>query len=155
VDLGRLGLTAYLDARNLFNFANILEVFSATRHIENPADRQNRWANDSSHYAVEAKASGVYGTDGAVDLRFEGTVASGCSGWTSGAGQPAAPNCVYLIRAEERYGDGDHLFTLDEQRRASEAFYAAVGRTTSFFARGRHNFTGDPRRLRVGLEVSF
>ena len=155
VGLGGLGLTAYLDARNLFNFANVLEVFSATRHIKNPADRQNRWANDSSHYAVEAKASGVYGTDGAVDLRFEGTVASGCSGWTSGAGQPAAPNCVYLIRAEERYGDGDHVFTLAEQRRASEAFYAAVGRTSSFFARGRHNLTGDPRRLRLGLEVSF
>jgi hypothetical protein len=155
VGLGGVGLTAYLDARNLFNFANILEVFSATRDIKNPADRQNRWANDSSHYAVEAKASGVYGEDGAVDLRFEGTVASGCSGWTNGAGQPAAPNCVYLIRAEERYGDGDHVFILAEQRRASEAFYAAVGRTGSFFARGRHNLTGDPRRLRLGLEVSF
>jgi hypothetical protein len=153
--VGGLGLTAYLDVRNLFNFANILEVFSATRHIENPADQQHRWSNDSSHYATEAMASGVYGSDGAVDLRFEGTVASGCRGWTSGAGQPAAPNCVYLIRAEERYGDGDHVFTLAEQRRASEAFYAAVGRTQSFFGRGRHNLTGDPRRLRLGVEVSF
>ena len=153
--VGALGLTAYLDIRNLLNFANILEVFSATGQITNPADQRQRWSNDSSHYAGEAKASGVYAADGSVDLRFEGTAASGCGAWTNGAGQPAAPNCVYLIRAEERYGDGNHIFTLDEQRRASQAFYAAVGRTQSFFARGRHNLTGDPRRLRLGLEVSF
>jgi hypothetical protein len=54
---------------------------------------------------------------------------------------------VYLIRAEERYGDGDHVFTLAEQRRASDAFYAVD--------RGPHNFTGDPRRLRLGVEVTF
>jgi hypothetical protein len=153
--LGGLGLTTYLDARNLFNFANILEVFSVTRHISNPADQQDRWANDSSHYATEAKASGVYADDGSLDLRFGGSVAAGCGLWTSGAGRPAAPNCVYLIRAEERYGNGDHIFSVSEQRRASNAYYAAVGRNQSFFARGRHNLTGDPRRLRLGVEVSF
>ena len=50
--------------------------------------------------------------------------------------RPAAPNCVYLIRAEERFGDGDHVFTVDEQRRASDAFYR--------FERGIQNFTDDP-----------
>jgi hypothetical protein len=154
-DIGEVGMTAYLDIRNLFNFANTLRVFSATGDIVNPTDRQNRWSTDSSDYAAQAKASSVYGEDGSVDLRFGGAVASGCGDWRSGGGKPAAPNCVYLIRAEERYGDGDHVFTVPEQRRASDALYAAVGRTSSFFARGRHNLTGDPRRLRLGVEVSF
>jgi hypothetical protein len=34
-----------------------------------------------------------------------------------------------------------------EQRRASDAFYR--------FERGLQNFTDDPRRLRVGVEVTF
>ncbi|MFL5513943.1 MAG: hypothetical protein ACJ8CN_16085, partial [Gemmatimonadales bacterium] len=153
--VGRLGMTAYLDARNLLNFVNTLRVFSETGTIVNSTDRQNRWSTDSSDYAIEAKASEVYGGDGSVDLRFGGIDAAGCAGWRNGAGKPAAPNCVYLIRAEERFGDGDHVFTLSEQLRASDALYAAVGRASSFFARGRHNFTGDPRRLRVGVEVSF
>ena len=154
-DIGRVGMTAYLDIRNVFNFANTLRVFSTTGDIVNSTDRQNRWSTDSSDYAAQAKASGVYGTDGSLDLQFGGLVASGCGDWQSGGGKPAAPNCVYLIRAEERYGDGDHVFTVAEQRRASDALYAAVGRTSTFFGRGRHNFTGDPRRLRIGVEVSF
>jgi hypothetical protein len=154
-DVGGLGLTGYLDVRNVLNFANTLLVFSTTGHLANPADRQARWSNDSSHYAAEAKASGVYGPEGSLDLRFEGAGTAGCQGWLGGGGLPAAPNCVYLIRAEERYGDGDHVFTLAEQRRASDAFYAAVGDRGTFFGRGRHNLTGDPRRLRLGLEVSF
>jgi hypothetical protein len=54
---------------------------------------------------------------------------------------------VYLIRAEERFGDGNHIFTLAEQRRASDAFYAVD--------RGPYNFTGNARRLRLGIEVTF
>lgn len=154
-NVGQIGLNAYLDVRNLFNFVNTLRVFRVTGGIVNPVDRQNRWSTDSSSYAAEARVSGVYGSDGSLDLRFGGAVASGCAGWLSGGGQPAAPNCVYLIRAEERYGDGDHVFTLVEQRRASDAFYAAVGQSSNFVARGRHNFTGDPRRLRLGVEVLF
>jgi carboxypeptidase family protein/TonB-dependent receptor-like protein len=154
-DIARVGMTAYLDIRNLFNFANTLLVFSTTGGIVNQTDRQNRWSTDSSAYAAQAKASGVYGTDGSLDLQFGGAVASGCGDWQSGGGKPAAPNCVYLIRAEERYGDGDHVFTVAEQRRASDALYSAAGQTSTFFARGRHNFTGDPRRLRLGVEVSF
>jgi hypothetical protein len=60
---------------------------------------------------------------------------------------PAAPNCVALIRAEQRFGNGDGLYDETEQRRASNSLYNTI--------RGIHNFTGDPRRMRVGLEVSF
>jgi hypothetical protein len=146
-ELGRLALTAYLDARNLLDFANVLEVFSVTGTTVNSADRQVQWAADSSSFAQDALASRVYGPDGAVDLRFHGQLASGCDAWVTAGNRAAPPDCVYLIRAEERYGDGDHVFTLAEQRRASDAFYAVD--------RGAHNFTGDPRRLRLGIEVTF
>jgi hypothetical protein len=147
--LGRLGITAYLDARNLFNFTNVLQVFSVTGTAANPADHQVRWAADSTSFAGDALASPgrLYGEDGSIDLRFAGQVASGCHVWITAGGRPAAPDCVYLIRAEERFGDGDHVFTLAEQRRASDAFYVVQ--------RGAHNFTGDPRRLRLGIEVTF
>ena len=145
--LGRVALTAYLDARNLFNFTNLFRVFSATGTPVNLTEHARQWAADSSLFADEARASHVYRPDGSMDLAFGGMVASGCGAWVRTDQRPAAPNCVYLIRAEERYGDGDHVFTLQEQRRASDALYQ--------FERGIQNFTGDPRRLRLGVEATF
>jgi hypothetical protein len=124
-----------------------LQVFSVTRSTVNSADQRVQWSADSSSFAEDARASEVYGADGAIDLRFGGQIASGCNAWKTAGNRPAAPDCVYLIRAEERYGDGDHLFTVAEQRRASDALYT--------FDRGSYNFRGDPRRLRIGIEVTF
>ena len=84
-----------------------------------------------------------------MDLTFGGVgdPRTGCGNWVAADLRPAAPNCVYLIRAEQRFGDGDHVFTVDEQRRASDAFYR--------FERGIQTFTDEPRRLRLGIEVTF
>ncbi len=46
---------------------------------------------------------------------------------------PSVPNCVYLIRAEERYGNGDHIYTLAEQLNASNALYYANQAAPTFF----------------------
>jgi hypothetical protein len=145
--LGQVGLTTYLDARNLFNFTNLLRVFSVTGTPVSPTEQGINWSSDSALFAREAEASRAYRDDGAILLGFKGAVASGCAFWITAGLRPAAPNCVYLIRAEERFGDGDHVFTLVEQRRASDAAY--------LFHRGLQNFTGDPRRLRVGVEATF
>ena len=145
--LGAVDVTGYLDSRNLFNFTNILRVFPTTRDVSDPRVRQAAWAGDSVNYGVEAEASGVRQDDGSLDLTFGGAAAGGCGDWVTADLRPAAPDCVYLIRAEERFGDGDHFFTLSEQRRASDALYS--------FGRGLHNFTATPRRLRLGIEVSF
>jgi Carboxypeptidase regulatory-like domain/TonB-dependent Receptor Plug Domain len=146
-EVGRVALTAYFDARNLFNFTNLVRVFSATGTPVNPTEQAMHWTNDSSLFAGEAQASGAYRADGSIDLTFDGRVASGCAAWVKADLGSAPPNCIYLIRAEERFGDGDHVFTVGEQRRASDAFYR--------FERGLQNFTDDPRRLRVGVEVTF
>ena len=45
----------------------------------------------------------------------------------------SAPNCIYLQRTEQRYGDGDGIFTVSEQTRAVDALYNHI--------RGEQNFT--------------
>ena len=147
--LGGFDLTGYLEARNLLNFKNITQVFTTTNDVSNAAEAQKNFAADSADFANEADASGVLRGDGSIDLSFNGATdpRSGCGGWVNQAGDPAAPNCVALIRTEERFGNGDHVFDLDEQRRASDALYYTV--------RGLHNFTSNPRRMRLGIEVNF
>jgi hypothetical protein len=147
--VGGLDLTGYVEARNVLNFKNVIQVFAKTNDVANAAEEQKNFAADSADYANEADASGVLGGDGSIDLSFGGATdpRTGCGGWVNQAGDPAAPNCVALIRTEERYGNGDHLFDLAEQRRASDALYYTV--------RGIHNFTSAPRRMRLGVEVNF
>jgi hypothetical protein len=141
---GGVDLTAYLDVRNLFNFTNTTAVFAENNTIENTVELDKIWAGDSAGYADEALASGSYdGENGDMFLPTPGA----CGNWVTQDGEAAAPNCVYLVRAEERFGDGDGVFTLSEQRRASEAFY--------YSGRSEANFTAAPRRLRLGLELNF
>jgi hypothetical protein len=148
--LGGLDITGYLDARNILNFKNILNVFAVTNDVVNEAERIEQNSADSAGFADEGIANGVRLNDGSLDLRFSGAVASGCGNWVNPQATPTAPNCVYLIRAEERYGNGDHIFTIAEQLAASNANYFGPG-----FNRGISAFTGTPRRLRLGIEVNF
>ncbi len=148
--IGGVDLTAYLDARNILNFRNIIQVFTATNDIRNQEEAEAEFQANQDEYLQEATASGVpVSDDGSIDLAFDGLAdpRQGCDGWVTADGVPASPNCVYLIRAEERYGDGDHVFDVSEQRRASDALYTLI--------RGVHNFTGAPRRVRLGLELNF
>ncbi len=147
--LGGLDITAYLDARNILNFKNILNVFATTNDVVNERLRAQENGEDSVGFAEEGAINGVRQSDGSLDLRFGGAVASGCGNWVNTQSTPTAPSCVYLIRAEERYGNGDHIFTLDEQLRVSDANYFGP------FGGGINAFTGEPRRLRLGLEVNF
>lgn len=143
-----LDLTAYLDARNILNFTNVVTVFTTTNDIVNAAEQDENFRSDSASFANEARENSLYNAgNGSIDLTFGGAAASGCGSWANEAGSPSAPNCVYMIRAEERYGNGDHIFSLDEQRAASDALY--------FVNRGLEDFTATPRRLRLGLEVNF
>ena len=146
--IGGMDFTAYSELRNLFNFKNINTVFSQTNDIVNNAERDKRRDGDLAEFANEATTNGVFGADQSIDLRFAGAGASGCGSWTNAAGNAnASPNCVYMIRAEQRYGNGDGVFSLAEQTRASNAFY--------LFNRGVSSFTNAPRSVRLGIEVNF
>jgi hypothetical protein len=140
-------LVAYLDGRNLLNFENVQRVYAVNGTTSNPFEAQLAFSVDSAGFADVGIANGIYGSGGELDLDYGGAVAGGCANFVNAQFSPAAPDCVYLIRAEERFGDGDHIFTLAEQRAASAAAYRV--------ARGRPTFLGAPRRLRIGLEVRF
>jgi hypothetical protein len=145
-----LDLMAYVDARNVLNLTNVLQVFQGTRDVRNQAEADLNWTADSAAYAAEAQRSSSWDDgNGNIDLSFGGIAdpRAGCGAWTTAGGAPSPVNCVYLIRAEERFGDGDHIFTVGEQRAASTSSYLT--------GRGLNTFYGAPRRLRLGLEVNF
>ncbi|NNG15932.1 MAG: TonB-dependent receptor [Gemmatimonadales bacterium] len=149
--IGRSTITAYVDARNLLHFDNIQRVFATTGTTQNAEEALLAWRSDSAQYFNEAWWNGWldFGT-GTIDLTFgtgQPDQAGMCGSWANQAGTPSAPNCVYLIRAEQRFGNGDGMFEVAEQRAASTAFYNAL--------RGAHNFTGSPRRVRIGLQIGF
>jgi hypothetical protein len=157
--LGGMGLTAYIDARNLLNLRNILSVFVDTRDVVNQVEEDIAWAADSTSFFVEANTNSARTADGSVDLTFDGAGRAGCAGWSSPA------NCLYLLQAEQRWGDGNGEFSLAEQRRASREFYLVgsgnqggpltAGAGLGVIGRGLNNFTAPGRRLRLGLELDF
>jgi hypothetical protein len=140
-------LIAYLDGRNVLNFENVLRVYAVNGTTSNPFEARQVFSRDSADFANGGIANGIYDASGALDLSYGGAAAGGCGNFVNAQGAPSAPDCVYLIRAEERFGDGDHIFTVAEQHAASDAAYRAF--------RGRPTFLGAPRRLRIGLEVRF
>jgi hypothetical protein len=151
--IGGLDLTAYLDARNILNLRNIVSVFVTTNDIVSQVEADAYFAGDSSSYAAEADRNGLLEDDGSIDLRFGGARASGCGNYVTATGTPSAPNCVSLIRAEERWGNGDGILDVEEQHAASDAAYFAYNNGGG--ARGESAFLGQGRRLRLGFEVNF
>lgn len=146
--LGGSALTVYLDARNLLDMENLTRAFLDGDPTSNAGGANDRWSRDSSDFASEAMASGQYNA-GTIDLAFGGVSdpRASCAGWRTADGDLNPPNCGYLLLAEERFGDGDHFFTLEEQRRASDAYYRTQYSATRFSAPGRS--------LRIGAQIGF
>ena len=145
--LGGLDLTAYIDARNVFNWQNILQVFVTTNDVVNSVERERILGNTLDNFQNEADDNGVLLANEDIDLTFDGDGVSGCANWVSTQGDAAAPSCIYLIRAEQRYGNGDGILSVDEQTLISDESYLT--------GRGIHNFVGQGRRLRLGFELNF
>ncbi|HEU4525827.1 MAG TPA: hypothetical protein VFR62_12440, partial [Gemmatimonadales bacterium] len=142
--LGALDLTGYLDVRNLLNFQNVLQVFAVNGDVRNDQERQANLDADLADLATERDVNSAVGPDGALVLP---AAHQNCATWVSSRNDPAAANCMYLIRAEQRYGNGDHVFTIDEQTNAINALYDV--------ARGEQQHTGVGRRARLGFEINF
>ena len=149
--LGGVDLTGYLDVRNLLNFKNVIQVFAVNGDVRNANEKADHLTADLQDLRSERDINhAAFAADGeSIDLSFGGLAdpRTGCNGWISSNNRPAAANCVYLIRAEERYGNGDHVFTVDEQTSAIDALYE-VGR-------GEQEQTAPGRRARLGIEINF
>ena len=113
-----------------------------------PVAETVRFSSDSQAFANEAKTNGIFDpATGAMNLQFSGAGRSGCADFVNTNGQGAAPDCLYLLQAEQRWGNGDGVFTVAEQQRASLAYF-----NTQY---GIQQLTGSPRRIRVGVQVGF
>ncbi len=143
--IGSFDLTAYADARNVFNIKNVLQVFAQTGTTANDRYRANLWSTDSAGYAQNAKANGIYdNSTGAINLPGSD---SECGGWVTTGNNPSPPTCYFYRKGEQRYGNGDGVYTLAEQRATSD-----VNRLGTF---NISRFAGAGRTLRLGMEVNF
>ena len=149
--LGGMDLTAYLDVRNVLNFRNVLAVLINNDDIVDGEDLNRSMANQLSDWSDEAKRNGILDdATGAIDLDFGGAGVAGCAGYVNKAGtQGAVPSCIYLRRVEERWGNGDHVLSLDEQNKIATAIYNVNNYT------GNNTMLGNGRRARLGLEINF
>jgi len=137
-------LTLYADVRNVFNFRNVLQVFTLTGTPENDAAfNRVTFVDDSADMALEAIVNSRYDL-GTGEINLQGNV---CSTWLDAGNRPAGPSCFGLIRAEQRFGDGNGIYTVAEQRAASRAQFDLQN--------GLQNFVGAPRRVRLGIEFNF
>lgn len=145
VKLGFTDVTVFGDFRNLFNFSNVTSIFLETGDIVNAKHRnevinneiQTLQNNAGSRLTTIARPGG--GTPlKAVDLRPT------CATYPE---QGGAVNCVLLRRTEARYGNGDGLFDENEYKAAFGAMYELFW--------GTPNLLGQPRHIRVGVELNF
>ncbi|MEO5799461.1 MAG: TonB-dependent receptor, partial [Gemmatimonadales bacterium] len=116
--VGKLDLTAYGDARNLFNIKNISQVYTTTGSIINTASQSRAWSADSTTFALFADKNGAYDAPtGSITLP---TSNAACGNYQDAGGNAGSPTCYYYRKSEQRFGNGDGVYTLAEQRRASD-----------------------------------
>ncbi|HKV76387.1 MAG TPA: TonB-dependent receptor [Gemmatimonadales bacterium] len=144
-----LDLSAYAVATNLFNFQTQTSVYRATGGTSNPTEFNSFFNTDSTSLYTEvstnvtSQGKALVDGSGTIDLRDPTT----CQNWVLTSGAGGMPSCFALYRAEERFGNGDHLYTEAEYKKAF---------TTSYnITRGLNNFIILPRRVRLGLELTF
>ncbi len=143
--LGPYQATAFAESRNLLNFTNVLNVFTEVGDVAYP-DLRARYSSEQAFLLrSEAAAAGALVGD-AVDFNVLGS----CQNWqgrNSGSFASGPVDCVLLERAEQRFGNGDGVFTASEYGKAFAAWYD--------LANAPYRFYGPGRRIRVGLALSF
>ena len=129
VRIGRAAAQLFVDAYNLFDFTNRNAVFLTTGGIDDPV------AYSISTFNMVVSAGG--GVERDIDLR---SLKAAGTGWN-------AVDLVAAQRTEALFGNGDAIFTLDEQR---AAFMAATLNSTQVMG-----LVGPGRRLRLGVDFTF
>jgi hypothetical protein len=131
----------FVDARNLLNFTNVVRAFRDSARVG--IAREQLLQNDLGGLRDEAIENGVYDdATGEINLATPGV----CASWITTQHDGGTPSCVALQRAEARYGNGDGVYTNDEQRSASNAAFDA-----SYLV----GLNGTPRRVRIGIELGI
>jgi hypothetical protein len=153
IRLGPADMTLYADFRNLFNVRNVIGVFAETGSTKNDLYRDKVVDQEISTLRNQAASSGgrVIDIDKGGET-LDAIVLSHCAGselhglgaWTGQGGQA---DCVLLQRTEARFGDGDQIYDENEQRVAFNTWYQLWA--------GEQWLLGDPRHIRLGIELAF
>jgi len=143
--VGKYQFTGYVDARNVLNLQNITSVWAQTGTTSSGLETEALWAADSGGFAAYAVATGELNQVDKASINLP-TSAAGCGKVLNGT-TSAAPQCFYMLQSEKRFGNGDGVYSLAEQRLASDSKNAFANSVWS------HN-TG-ARTIRFGLEVNF
>ena len=145
-----LDLTAYADFRNLFNWQTVTSVFASTGDIQNPIQFSQNFKNDSTEFYNEVafnqstQGGNIYDpTTGSVNL----TGANTCNDWSTTSNTGGLPSCFGIYRAEERFGNGDHVLTASEYKQIFTTYYN--------IGAGPGNFEVLPRTIILGVELTF
>jgi len=152
VRVGNLDWTLFAEGKNIFNWKNIVSIFTETGDVTNSVFLTKFLSEQDQLLQQEAAASGYATTtntgEPAVDLRGG---AAACGGWvgrnTPGSAASGPVDCVMLQDAEKRFGNGDGVYTQSEYERAFTAWYNLANAPSSFYGIGR--------RLRLGAELTF
>jgi hypothetical protein len=121
----------FVDARNVLDLENRSSVFLTTGDIHDEE-------------VFNSQINSTRRTLGGGDLQSNINLSSL---EVAGAGVRNEVDLVSLRRVEARFGNGDGMFTADEQIRA---FRAALD-----LGNGPHNFIDAGRRVRLGFEITF
>jgi len=147
VKVRHMDWTLFAEAKNLFNFQNIVDVFLETG-TTTYADYQAKFLSEQvGLLAGEAANAGILMPDSSVNFNL---LAMGCAQWQgrNAGGYSSGPvDCVLLERAEARYGNGDGIFTPAEYKGSFNAWYNLQNAPSRFYGPGR--------RLRLGAQLSF
>jgi outer membrane receptor protein involved in Fe transport len=147
IRLGPTDWTLYADFRNLFNFRNVIGVFEETGNPRNDKFREKIIGEDLARLR-EAAGPSRFLSINKGSRQLEAIDVSNCGNpeiaW---AGAGGAADCVMVQRTEERFGDGDQIYDEEEQLAAMYAWYEMWD--------GEQYFLGDPRHIRLGVEISF
>jgi len=149
--LGPTDLTLYADFRNLLNIRNVVSVFNETGSVANDRYRDKvisghleRLRNDAGDERILTIQEGGRSLE-AIDLTdCAGVDPVGPGPWL---GEGRAADCIMVRNAEARFGDGDMIYDEEEQLAALYAWY------DSWI--GEQWFLGDPRHIRLGVELRF
>jgi len=136
----------FLESTNLLNWTNVRDLFTEVGAVAYPAYQKRFVTEQRSRLTNEASSAGVLRPDSSVDF----TALGGCANWqglNNGAYASGPVDCVLLERAEQRFGNGDGVFTPAEYTAAFTAWYN--------LANAPYQFYGPGRRIRVGAEFSF
>jgi len=129
--------SAFLDVRNLLNTENFTNAFVETGTDTNQAYELNHFVQPSLNLLQAEAPTAAHLANGGIDVRT-------CQGWTS---QTQMVDCYALRQTENRFGNGDGVFTQAEQVAAFGAYYD--------FLYGPWAFHGPGRTARVGIRFDF